>query len=59
MNRLRRAIDGAADRLRAALEGRAARQFSEAPLCAAPLAPPAEYRRIWAEAQSQVADDII
>jgi predicted O-methyltransferase YrrM len=51
--RVSRLVDHGADRLRAMLEERAARKYSRSPLCDAVLAPPAEYRRIWAEAQRE------
>jgi predicted O-methyltransferase YrrM len=51
--RVRQLVDRSIDRLRAKLEEKAARNYSSSPLCDAPLAPPAEYRRLWAEAQRQ------
>jgi len=52
MNRARRAVDRGRDRLLAALEASARKQYTQAPFCSAPLAPPSEYRRIWTEARS-------
>lgn len=53
IRRVSRLVDRGADRLHEMLEERAARKHSRSPLCDAPLAPAAEYRRIWAEAQRQ------
>ena len=38
--------------MRVALERRADRRYTDSPLCEMPLAPAAEYRRIWAEAKN-------
>lgn len=53
MGRLRAALDRGADLLRARLEQRLEQRYTDAPLCRVPMAPPAEYRRIWIEAQRQ------
>ena len=54
---MRRRVGGIVNRgleaLRGKLEENAARAGSTAPLCDAPLAPPEEYRRRWAEARSR------
>jgi predicted O-methyltransferase YrrM len=52
-HRIGRFIDRRLDGLRARLEEKAARDLARAPLCEAPLAPPDEYRRRWAEARSR------
>jgi hypothetical protein len=51
--RIIRLIDHALDRVRVSLDERSSRHYEDAPLCEAPLAEPAEYRRIWAEARQQ------
>jgi predicted O-methyltransferase YrrM len=51
IRRASRFVNRSLDRLRETLEERAARRYSSSPLCDAPLASPAEYHRIWAEAQ--------
>jgi predicted O-methyltransferase YrrM len=53
MSAFRQLVDRGVDRLREGLEGMADRRYSAAPLCAAPLASPDEYRRIWADAKSR------
>ena len=53
MVRVRRMFDRGADLLQERLEARASRRYETAPLCAAPLAPPAEYQRLWTEARNQ------
>lgn len=50
--RIARLVDRCVDAVQAALDARAIRRFAVAPLCAAPLAEPDEYRRIWHEARS-------
>jgi predicted O-methyltransferase YrrM len=50
--RVSRLIDRGVDRLRSKLDERAARRYSHS-LCDAPLAPPAEYHRLWAEARGK------
>jgi hypothetical protein len=41
------------DRLAAWLDDRVGRKYAQAPLCEAPLASPAEYRRLWSEARGR------
>lgn len=53
MPRASRLIDRGVDLLQAILDERAARRYSGSPLCEAPLAPPAEYHRLWQEARSR------
>ena len=52
-DRISRLVDRGLDRLRHGLEERTARKYDQSPLCHAPLAEPAEYRRLWEDAQRQ------
>jgi predicted O-methyltransferase YrrM len=56
--RVGRRFDRALDRLRDRLDDRSRRRHEIAPLCAAPLAPPDEYRRLWAEARTRSYPDV-
>ena len=53
IGRLRQLVNQSADAVLARLEARDARRWSTAPICAAPLATPDEYRRIWADAKTR------
>ena len=53
MRRIKATVDHGLDRLRAGLERRADRRYAVAPFCDAPLAPPAEYERVWGEAKAR------
>ena len=48
-----RAVNRTLDLVRRALNDRADRQYTTAPFCTAPLAPAAEYRRLWEDAHSR------
>src|SRR5688500_18147282 len=52
---IRRRLEREIDSIRVRLDARAARRYSQAPLCAAPLAPASEYRRLWVEARQRSA----
>lgn len=51
MGRVGRLVDRGVDLLRERLEERASGRYDNSPLCDAPLAPPSEYLRLWAEAR--------
>ena len=53
-----RAVNRTLDLVRRALNDRADRQYTTAPFCTAPLAPAAEYRRLWEDARSRACPAI-
>lgn len=52
--RVSRLVDKALDRVRERLDERSSRRYELAPLCAAPLATPAQYEQLWADARQRV-----
>jgi hypothetical protein len=58
IERAGRLLDRGLDRLRGRLDRRAARRHAAAPFCRTPLAPAAEYERLWTEAKARTYPEV-